>query len=44
VFGYGWSRLAEDFDIASGGLLGVGMIVIALAPLIGAKLRGRNRG
>lgn len=43
VFGYAWSRLAEDFDIASGGLLGLGMIVIALAPLIGARLRSRRR-
>jgi len=43
VFGYAWSRLAEDFDIANGGLLGIGMIVIAFAPLIGARLRARTR-
>jgi hypothetical protein len=44
VFGYAWSRLAEDFDLAHGGLLGIGMLVIAVAPLIGSRLRSRRRG
>ncbi len=44
VFGYAWSRLAEDFDIANGGLLGLGLIVLAFAPLIGERLHARRRG
>jgi hypothetical protein len=39
VLGYGWSRITEDYDPRRGGLLALGMIVLALAPWIAARLR-----
>jgi hypothetical protein len=39
AFGLPWSRIGEDFDLAHGGLLPLGMLVLALAPLIAARLR-----
>jgi hypothetical protein len=40
VFGYGWDRVLADYDLRRGGLLGLGMVVLVLAPWIGACLRG----
>ena len=40
VFGYPWSRIAEDFDVARGGLLGFGMLVLAVAPWMASTIRG----
>ena len=37
--GYSWSRILEDYDVARGGLLGVGMAVLAASPLIAARVR-----
>lgn len=39
VAGYSWARLAEDYDVANGGLLPFGLAVMAAAPWIGARLR-----
>jgi hypothetical protein len=39
VFRFSWSRIARDFDPRCGGLLGLGMLVLLLAPWIGAWLR-----
>lgn len=39
VLGYGWSRITEDYDPRRGGFLALGMIVLALAPWIAARLR-----
>ncbi len=39
VFGYPWSRIAEDFDVSRGGLLGFGMLVLAVAPWLAWRLR-----
>lgn len=39
AFGYPWSRIAEDFDVARGGLLGFGMLVLAAAPWLAWRLR-----
>lgn len=40
VFGYSWSRVVEDFDPTRGGLLGLGLLVLFLAPGWMARLRG----
>lgn len=40
VFGYSWSRIGSDYNLAEGGLLALGMLFLALAPTLAAKLRG----
>jgi hypothetical protein len=35
-----WKRIASDFDIRRGGLLGIGMAVLLVAPYLAAKARG----
>ncbi|SRR6266404_9729568 len=35
-----WKRLASDFDFRKRGLLSIGMVVLIVAPLLAAKLRG----
>jgi hypothetical protein len=40
VVGTSWERLAADYNVLEGGLLPFGMILLTLAPLIAAKLRG----
>jgi hypothetical protein len=37
--GYSWARIASDYDLRHGGLLGIGMLVLALSPLLAARLR-----
>lgn len=39
VFAYPWSRITEDFDPSRGGVLGIGMLVLLLAPLAMAMAR-----
>ena len=39
--GASWARIAEDYDLLRGGLLPIGMLVLALAPLIAVRLRRR---
>lgn len=38
--GASWDRITEDYDPRRGGLLAIGMLVLVLAPLIAARLRG----
>jgi hypothetical protein len=38
--GLSWDRIASDFDLRRGGLLGIGMLVILVAPRILAHRRG----
>ena len=40
VAGASWERLLADYDPAQGGFLALGMLVLALSPLIAARLRG----
>jgi hypothetical protein len=35
-----WKRIASDFDLRRGGLLGIGMAVLLVAPYLAARLRG----
>jgi hypothetical protein len=39
VFGYSWPRIAEDFNPAAGGYLGIAMLVLLVAPRVAARLR-----
>ncbi len=32
-----WKRLAQDYDLSSGGLLGLGLVVMLLAPWFVAR-------
>jgi hypothetical protein len=34
--GFDWSRIGAEFDPAQGGLMGVGLLLMLLAPMIGA--------
>lgn len=40
VFRLPWARIAADFDLRRGRLLGLGMLVLFFAPLIASLLRG----
>jgi hypothetical protein len=40
VFRASWKRIAAEFDLRRGGLLGLGMLLLLCAPLLVAKLRG----
>lgn len=35
-----WSRLRAEFDPREGGLMALGLVIVLLAPMIGAGLRG----
>jgi len=39
MVGASWERLTADYNVLEGGLLPFGMLVLALSPLIAAKLR-----
>jgi hypothetical protein len=39
AFGFPWSRIAEDFDLSRGGLLPLGLVTLAFAPLVAARIR-----
>ena len=34
-----WQRIGSDYDLIQGGLLPIGLVLLALAPLITAKIR-----
>jgi len=38
--GYSWERVSSDYNIARGGLLPVGLLFMALSPLLAGRLRG----
>jgi hypothetical protein len=40
VMGFGWDRIAAEFDPSRGGLLLLGHVALLLMPLIAARLRG----
>lgn len=42
AMGLSWERIASDYDIARGGLLPLGLIVMAFAPYAGARLRANG--
>jgi len=40
VMGFSWERIGSDYNMAEGGLMIFGLLVLLLAPLIAARLRG----
>ena len=38
-----WARVLEDYDLARGGLMGLGLLGMFLTPLAAARLRGPDR-
>ncbi|MBE9109396.1 hypothetical protein IQ273_08200 [Nodosilinea sp. LEGE 07298] len=36
--GYSWSQIGADYDIAHGGLMPFGLVLMALSPLIGRQI------
>lgn len=40
VFGFGWSRILQDFDLRNGGLMGIGLAAMLFTPLLAARMRG----
>ena len=42
VMGYPWGRLLADYDLAHGGLMGLGLLVMASAPRIAQALLTRR--
>lgn len=40
MLGYTPERILSDFDVAEGGLLGFGLVVMLFSPVLGARLRG----
>lgn len=43
ALGRSWDQLLADYDLARGGYLSFGMLLLALAPWIAARLRGTGR-
>jgi hypothetical protein len=44
VLGYSWERMASDYDLSRGGLMPFGLVLLTLAPLMAARLRGLDTG
>ena len=42
VLGLPWERLTEDYDVTRGGFMGVGLLFMAAAPWLAARLRGSS--
>jgi hypothetical protein len=40
ILGYSWERIAADYNLLQGGLMPIGLVLLTLAPLIAAKIRG----
>jgi hypothetical protein len=40
IFAYSWERIAADYNLLQGGLMPIGLILLALSPVIAAKIRG----
>ena len=37
-----WQRIASDYNLLQGGLMPIGLLFLALSPLIAAKIRGSS--
>jgi hypothetical protein len=40
IAGYPWDRLASDYKLREGGLLPIGLLVMALSPWLATRMRG----
>jgi hypothetical protein len=43
VAGYSWDRIASDFDVTRGGLMPIGLLVLAISPWLAHEVRRRSR-
>jgi hypothetical protein len=43
ALGLPWDRITEDYDPARGGLLGFGLLFMAVSPILAARVRGESR-
>ncbi len=41
LVGYSRERMIADYDLSQGGLMGLGLLFMLLAPLLAARIRGR---
>ena len=41
VFHFDWARVAADYDLSRGGLMGFGLVAMLFMPLLVASIRGR---
>jgi hypothetical protein len=39
ILGYSWERIAADYNLAQGGLMPIGLVLVLLSPLIATQLR-----
>ena len=42
VVGLSWERIGADYNIAKGGLMPLGLLVMLFSPVIAARLRGKS--
>ncbi len=40
LLGYSWERIWSDYNLLKGGLMPLGLVLLAFSPLIAARLRG----
>ena len=43
VHGFSWETMLSDYNLARGGLMPFGLVVLLLAPAFGARLRARGK-
>jgi hypothetical protein len=44
ALGLSWERITEDYDVTRGGFLVLGLLFMAVSPLLAARLRGTRPG
>ncbi len=42
VLGLSWDRITEDYDLTRGGFLVLGLLFMAVSPLLAGRVRGRK--
>jgi len=42
VLGLPWERITEDYDVTRGGFMGLGLLFMAMSPLLAARVRRPN--
>jgi len=42
VLGLPWERITEDYDVTRGGFMGLGLLFMAVSPLLAARVRRPN--
>jgi hypothetical protein len=42
LLGLGWGRMLEDYNLAKGGLMPLGLVILTLAPMIAATIEAKR--